>query len=47
MRLDLDLTVGEELRDDAGQQRVVGFLDLDGGGRLEPRFARSGSRDAP
>ena len=37
MRLDLDLPVGEELGDDAGEQQIVGLADFDGRRRLQPR----------
>ena len=46
MRLDLDLPVGEELGDDAGQQQIVGLEDFDRRRGLEPR-GEVGKPDAP
>ena len=46
MRLDLDLAVGEQLCDDAGEQEVVGLADLDRRRRLQPR-RQVGKRHAP
>ena len=46
MRLDLDLAVGEQLGDDAGEQQVVGFVDFDGRRCLQPR-GEVGQPDAP